>query len=134
LRRFVFGLFFVVLAALGVGTASPAAAQSLASTPAAAGVTVGGSISTTPASASLGTDAAAQGRVLLAAGTPCGFFTRGSWSYYNHCGPTAVRITVSRWFGAFKHSICVWPGVTELTNHWGVQGSFITGAWYTGRC
>ncbi|OON72298.1 DUF6355 family natural product biosynthesis protein [Streptomyces tsukubensis] len=61
-----------------------------------------------------------------AAVEPCGYYSTGSYAYYNHCGRTTVQIKLDIVRGKDK-TICVRPGTTGLgpKNH--VRSAAYTG-------
>jgi hypothetical protein len=64
----------------------------------------------------------------------CGWYAPNRYAYYNHCGPGRISINVEFWWGAGStRSICVSSGLTNLSDHWALQGGLITYAYYNGR-
>lgn len=71
----------------------------------------------------------------------CGFYFSG-WdtnekAYYNHCSPygTRIRVRFNYWPFASYKEINVMGGVTNLTNHWELQGrGKVTYACAVGYC
>ncbi|MEU0004319.1 DUF6355 family natural product biosynthesis protein [Streptomyces sp. NPDC006314] len=48
-----------------------------------------------------------------AAASPCGYYAGREIAYYNHCGPTTIKIKLDVVRG-FDRTICVPPGETRL--------------------
>jgi hypothetical protein len=73
--------------------------------------------------------------------TSCGFYFSG-WdtnekAYYNHCSPygTRIRVRFSYWPFASYKEINISGGVTNLTDHWALQGrGKVTYACAVGYC
>ncbi|MGO4205713.1 DUF6355 family natural product biosynthesis protein [Rhodococcus sp. TAF43] len=71
----------------------------------------------------------------IASAAPCGFYTDAGRHWYDHCGPTNVRIRM-HWDNFLapdvEEEMCVGPGKTQI----GTPNSLkrITGAWYVGLC
>ncbi|UVS80597.1 DUF6355 family natural product biosynthesis protein [Actinokineospora sp. UTMC 2448] len=66
-------------------------------------------------------------------GMPCGWHKDSLTDYYNHCGYTPVNINVDFWWGmGATRTICVGPGITNLTEHAALGGGLITFAYYNG--
>ncbi|MFF3431526.1 DUF6355 family natural product biosynthesis protein [Streptomyces sp. NPDC002602] len=68
----------------------------------------------TPASAgSAGGTGSAGGAGSRAAVSPCGYYAGREIAFYNHCGPTTIKIKLDIVRG-FDRTICVGPGDTRL--------------------
>ncbi|MFJ9074609.1 DUF6355 family natural product biosynthesis protein [Streptomyces sp. NPDC102278] len=65
----------------------------------------------TPASA--GGAGGSQGAGVRAVASPCGYFAGREIAFYNHCGPTTIKIKLDIVRG-FDRTICVGPGETRL--------------------
>ncbi|MFB9907773.1 DUF6355 family natural product biosynthesis protein [Allokutzneria oryzae] len=85
------------------------------------------SLAVVAATTGLATPAASAGGDVAVAAT-CGFYKTVDAQYYNHCGPTNVRIHVDIVF-ASDGVWCVAPGVTRL----GPKPT-VRDAWYVGLC
>lgn len=65
----------------------------------------------------------------------CGYWLQYD-SYYTHCGSGSIVIHVdTSWWGTDR-DITVWPGRTNLSQHWELKndGGWIYGAYCIQRC
>ncbi|MGW5049729.1 DUF6355 family natural product biosynthesis protein [Actinokineospora sp. NPDC004072] len=64
---------------------------------------------------------------------PCGWHATSPTAYYNHCGDTVITVVVEFWWKiGGTRTICVNPGITNLSAHPALQGGLITYAYYSG--
>lgn len=63
--------------------------------------------------ASAGGTGSAGGAGIRPAASPCGYYAGREIAFYNHCGPTSIKIKLDIVRG-FDRTICVGPGDTRL--------------------
>jgi hypothetical protein len=59
---------------------------------------------------------------------PCGFYKTSVTAFYNHCGPTQVRIHMDEYKGK-TDNMCVQPGDHPIG-----EASAVENAYYIGAC